>query len=130
MSCQETHILFYCGCHCQLSNKLYKKDDSLSFSAIFTLFSKGCFVVSHQAQLGLSKISWGNPSASGSSRSTVCHQVRWELSAPSLVLSGSSATSKHMVTCNLYANRIKCSLLQVFRMMMLSLFFFSNWDSF
>lgn len=127
MSCQETPVLFVCELNCQLSKKLYKEGNHLSFSVIFTLFSKDSLVVSHQAHRGLSKISWKNPSASESCRSIVCHQVRWELSSSNLVLSGSSATSNSIMIPHLYANRIKCSLLQIF--IKTILFFFSNWDS-
>ena len=131
MSCQETHILFDWRCPHQLSEKLYKEGNALSFLAIFTLFSEGFFfVVSHQAQLGLNKISWRDPSAPGSCRSILCHQLGWERPASSLFLSGSSATLNSMVTPQLYANGIKYSLLQVSIMTKHSLFLFSNWESF
>lgn len=87
------------------------------------------FVVSHQTQLGLNKIIWGNPSTFGSHRSILCHQLGWEWPASSLFPQWKSTALNSMVTPRLYANRIKCSLLQVSIMIKYSLFFFSNWDS-
>lgn len=121
--------LIWLECHHQLPKELYEEGDPLSFSAIFTLFSEGFFffVVSHQTQLGLNKISWGNPSTFGSHRSILCHSVG--VASIKLIPQWKSTTLNSMVTPQLYANRIKCSLLQVSIMIKYSLSFFSNWDS-